>query len=416
MGNVLGRQRRFIIVAVAGLLVGAAVLGWLALRARQPGQSQPGGATLASAIADIENGHLTTPLVSAGGSGSEAVVTFLARRRGSDVPRIVSDVTGWGEHIDGTFDFTAGTMARVGQTDWYLLQAAVAPAARIEYLIAYGQTDYQLDPHNPRQSTGGELGGLRAAEFVTPGYVPPPELEDPPVSPGGRTTEATIESRALGGASRVIVHTPAGYRRDRSYPAAVFLDLRSAHVARVIDWLISRQAIEPIVAVFVGPASRGSRFPEGEPLRAFLAGDLLAWVASRYSVTKRASERAIIAISYGAKDALDAATSPPEAFGRLALLLPGRRLQQADIDVFAARCGHRLRVSILAGQYDWANLPTARSVRFALCRSGHAVDYVEVPEGHSAVTWIHHVRKVLVSLFGRATTKPLPVDVPCPSA
>ncbi len=185
---------------------------------------------------------------------------------------------------------------------------------------------------------------------------------------------------------------------------AAFLDLRAAQVSRVLDWLIARRAIEPIVAVFVGPASAGYRFPEGEPMRAFVVGELLPWVASRFNVTRSADERAIIAISFGAKDALDVATSSPQAFGRLGLLIPGRRLTQADIDAFAARTRRHLRVAILAGQYDRANLSTARDARQALCGAGHSVDYVEVPEGHSAVTWMHHLEEVLVSLFGTATS------------
>ena len=60
----------------------------------------------------------------------------------------------------------------------------------------------------------------------------------------------------------------------------------------------------------------------------------------------------------------------------------------------------RLRVAILAGRYDHANLPTARGLRQALTDAGHAVNYTEVPEGHSAVTWRNHLRDVLVSLFG----------------
>jgi enterochelin esterase-like enzyme len=42
-------------------------------------------------------------------------------------------------------------------------------------------------------------------------------------------------------------------------------------------------------------------------------------------------------------------------------------------------------------------------VREALADAGHRVDYTEVPEGHSAVTWIHNLRVVLISLFGDAT-------------
>jgi enterochelin esterase-like enzyme len=85
------------------------------------------------------------------------------------------------------------------------------------------------------------------------------------------------------------------------------------------------------------------------------------------------------------------------------LLIPGRRIGRADIDAIAGRCTHHLRVAILAGQYDRANVATARSVRQALADAGHTVDYAEVPEGHSAVTWTHHLRIVLVSLFGPAS-------------
>jgi enterochelin esterase-like enzyme len=42
-------------------------------------------------------------------------------------------------------------------------------------------------------------------------------------------------------------------------------------------------------------------------------------------------------------------------------------------------------------------------VRQALVDAGHTVDYTEVPEGHSAVTWILNLRVVLISLFGDAS-------------
>jgi enterochelin esterase-like enzyme len=56
-------------------------------------------------------------------------------------------------------------------------------------------------------------------------------------------------------------------------------------------------------------------------------------------------------------------------------------------------------VTILSGRYDHANVPTARSLRQALTAAGHGVDYFEVPEGHSAVTWTTHVGQVLASVM-----------------
>lgn len=57
------------------------------------------------AVVEIEAGRTTTPLVRPTESSGEFEVTFLAKRIGRRVPRIVSDLTGWGEHGDGTFDF-----------------------------------------------------------------------------------------------------------------------------------------------------------------------------------------------------------------------------------------------------------------------------------------------------------------------
>jgi enterochelin esterase-like enzyme len=359
--------------------------------------------TLEAAAADVEAGRRTTPLIGDPEPGGEAPVTFLARRAGGREPRIASDVTGWGERPDGTFDFTAGTMARVGRTEWYALRAKVAPGARIEYLVAYAPTDYQLDPHNPRRAAGPGFGGLQASEFVMPGYVLPRAFSDPPAVPAGALTGGTLESPSLRGPCPVVVYTPAGYRARGEYAAVVVLDARSAQVSRVLDWLIANSVIEPVITAFVEPHGLGQRLDAGISLPAFLNGELLDWLASRYAVTGIASRRAVLGISFGAKDALDAALNRRGAFGRLGLLVPGRRIARPDIEAVGARPSHRLRVAVLAGRYDHANVGTARALRRALADAGHDVDYLEVPEGHSAVTWTYHLGDVLASLFGRAT-------------
>ena len=422
------RTRVFILAGAAVLALGVSI--WRLLDAQRRGEPANRASTLEAVVAEIEAGNRTTPLVGEPVAGGDATVTFLAKRSSGREPRVVSDVTGWGEHADGTFDFTAGTMTPVGRTDWYSLQANVALRARIEYLVAYAPTDYRIDPYNPRQTAGPQFGGAPASEFVTAGYVPPQEFADSPVSPAGRITEAVVDSQVLRGSCRVIVYTPARYRGDGEYPAAVFLDLRAGQMSRVLDWLIARQAIEPIVAVFVGPNSRNNGRFTGAPLRAFLTDELLTWLAARYAVTRSAGRRAIIGISFGAKDALDAALScggisngpfdvargnlaggrkssatlgcQSGAFDRLGLLIPGRRIVRADIDAIADRRNRRVGVAILAGRYDQANVATARGLWRALADAGHAVDYTEVPEGHSAVTWTNHLRVVLVSLFGPA--------------
>jgi enterochelin esterase-like enzyme len=389
------RTRGIALIVFIGTLAAAGT--WRVRESVVGGRPAPDRALrgLEGLIPEIEAGRRATPIVGELTSTGEAPVTFLAKRVGGQVPRVVSDVTGWGEHIDGTFDFAVGTMTRVADTDWFSLQTIVAPRARIEYQIAYGQTDYRLDPHNPRRSAGPEVGGAAASEFVTAGYVPPQEFEAPRFSPAGAVSEAALE-----GPCKVMVYRPPGHSNASRYPVAVFLDLRSGPLSRVLDWLIARQDIPPIVAAFVGPASLGDEQCSGAPLATFVAGRLLTWLASRHDVTTSAGGHAILAISYRAKDALDIALGTPGGFGRLGLLIPGRRISRADIAAIAENRDSRLRVAILAGRYDQANLPTARGVQQALADAGHVVSYTEVPEGHSAVTWRNHLGEVLVSLFG----------------
>ena len=420
-------HRRTLLPALAaiGLLVSAGALG--ACPQVGDGRPEPGGVatTLEAAIREVEAGRKTTPLVSGPTATGDFTVTFLARSPGGLVPRVVSDATGWGENaIDNSFDFTVGRMTRVGRTDWYALEARIAPRARIEYLVVYGR-DYRLDPHNPRQAQ--LRAGGPASEFVTPGYQPPEEVPAASSVPAGRTAEATVDSRALHGSRRVVVYTPPGYRADGTYPLAVFqfgvslvksdrdprapvdpaapppIELDVA--PRLLDQWIAQRVIQPIVVLFVEPHRYGNQLDyevRAEAVRAFFTRDLLAWAASRYGVTRSADQRALLAVSAGAEAALDAALSSPRAFGRLGLLIPGRRVRPPGLEALVGPGGGRLQVAILAGQYDQANLPTAEKLRQALLDGGHAVDYILVAEGHTRATWRNHVRDVLVSLFRTA--------------
>jgi enterochelin esterase-like enzyme len=388
-----GRSGALVLFAVVGLSCG-----------RAPHEGVAGDKALDVAIAEIEAGRRTTPLIAQPANGADATVTFLVKSSDGRLPRIVSDVTGWGENpVDNTFDVTAGTMTRVGSSDWYRLDAQVASGARIEYLTVQGPTNYRTDPHNPRRAA--YQGADPVSEFVAPDYVPPQNLAEPAMAPAGRTTEGVIDSRGLGGPLRVTVYTPAGYRSNGAYPVAVFHArwgvTNGGQMAQLLDWLIAHRAIEPVVAVFLESHRPGDPDSHaGRPMRAFLNREVPAWLAARFAVTKRVDERAILAVSFGAKDALDAALDPGSAYGRLGLLIPGRRLDRADLDVAAARRSRRLRVVILAGRYDRPNLPTARAARQALADAGHAVEYLEVPEGHNPSTWRNHLREVLVGLFG----------------
>lgn len=372
--------------------------------ARGPAPPAGSDGELSATIAEVEAGRRTTPIIMRATETSEGAVTFLVKEPGGQTPRIVSDATGWGSSEDAPYDTRTGTMTPVGTTGWYRLDARVAPGARVEYLVVHGESDYRVDPNNPRRAWSPS--GYEVSELVTPDFEPPRELLDPPAEPRGTTIEATMASRALGGTRRVLVYLPAGYHDGGAYPVAVLhAGWRAAHegqAPRVLDWLIAHREVPPIVVMFLESYVQGDASNhEGPPLRAFLTREVPGWLASRYSVSARSGDWAVIAISYGAKDALDAALAPDRGYGRVGLLIPGRRLTPADLETFALERHRRLRVAVLAGRYDALNLPAARDTARVLRAAGHDVDYLEVPEGHNPTTWRNHLSDVFVSLFGQ---------------
>lgn len=85
-------------VVIAGQLIAA--LAVAASCARGPDPWEGVDPTLVAAIAEVEEGRRTTPLIEQPAPGSQAEVTFLVNSPGGSATRIVSDVTGWGESPD----------------------------------------------------------------------------------------------------------------------------------------------------------------------------------------------------------------------------------------------------------------------------------------------------------------------------
>ena len=367
------------------------VISFLAIPAFAP----PSDKAERTVLQSIEKGEMSVPVV----HGNQ--VTFFAQGDGGLSPRLVSDLTGWGERPDGSFDFTVGKMHQIAGSNWYSLTAQAGSSARIEYLFSYGAGDYRLDPHNPRKAP--RVGG-DASEVVMPGYEAPPEFAEPPVSPAGRVTEADVHGLIVR-QRHVIVYTPPGYDPSKKYPLAVFHDgalvVNTGEAPRVLDWLIARDRIHPIGAVFVEPVSRTEDFRHASPMRDFVGSELMSWIAQHYSITPLAEDHAIIGISAGARGALDAMASYPAVYGKCGLMIPA--LADSDVSTIPVRQGEepQLQITVLAAAYDRLNRNAGALARDSAKMRGHAVKFIEVSEGHSTLTWKNHLHDVLISLFGR---------------
>lgn len=381
-------MRLRLLVAIV-VLVG--VIGYLSI----PTFAPEGDKAERGLLPSIESGQTAVPVV----RGDQ--VTFYAQGDGGSSPRLISDLTGWGEKPGGDFDFTVGKMHSIAGTNWFTLTARLDPLARVEYLFAYGVGDFRVDPRNARKvrrATGD------ASEVVGSSYAAPPEFSEPPSEPAGKITEAMVRGLILG-QRHVIVYTPPGYDPSRKYRLAIFHDgalvVNSGEAPRVLDWLIAHEKIHPVVAVFVDPVSRVTDFERDAPMRDFVATELMTWITSRYSVTPLASDHAIIGISAGAKAALAAMAAYPQVFGKSGLMLPAVDPSVTSKVPVRQGAADQLVAVVLSGALDHLNNGAAHLVRDELQNRGHVVKYIEVPEGHSTLTWKTHLRDVLTTLFGR---------------
>lgn len=380
---------RLRLLAAGLVLIGG--IGFYSIRTLAPATDRAEGAL----IRQIESGELSVPVIHLN------AVTFYAQGEGGLSPRLVSDLTGWGERSDGTFDFTVGRMHQVGGTNWYSLTAPAMDSARIEYLFSYGAGDYRMDPRNARKAA--RVGG-DASEVVMPGYVPPPEFNAPATAPAGKVTEAIVSGQIVR-ERHVFVYTPPGYDPSQKYRLAVFHDgallVNTGEAPRVIDWLIAHDVIHPIVAVFVEPVSRADDFRPAAPMRDFVSTELIDWISARYSVTPLAADHAIIGVSAGARAAVEAMAAYPGVYGKSGLLIPA--LRESDVATIPVRQGEapQLHVCVISGAYDQLNRSAGELVRDSMLKRGQSVKYIEVAEGHSTATWKTHLHDVLVNLFGR---------------
>lgn len=140
----------------------------------------------------------------------------------------------------------------------------------------------------------------------------------------GTLVHHRVPSHQLGAERSTWVYTPPGY--DRAGPPCDLLIvfdgatfLGQVGVPTILDNLASEGLITPTVAVLVdNPAdTRSDELACGEAFADFLAGELLPWVASEYTVTNQAERTTLAGSSYGGLAASFGALRYPQHFGNV---------------------------------------------------------------------------------------------------
>ena len=338
--------------------------------------------------------HHGTPLVE-----NQSRVVFLVQDRNGETPRIVGDFNNWAAAANGP-DPTIGVPTRIEGSDWSYLESTVYTNARAEYVLLFAN-EAVPDPKNPRvvQAFAGPRSEVRM-----PQWVPQPEIDETAEVPAGTVTGEAVPSRSLGAPRRVWFYTPPGYDTNTDwYPVLYVLDggnyVERMRTPTILDRLIARKAIPPIVAVFVEPSDRQEEYSRNPRWRAFLATELVPLVDKRFRTFPAPEKRIVLGSSLSAYGAVDLAVEHPNVFGLCAALAPPAQTPTVITNQTKGRDAIRaVRVFVLAGTYD-SMADGGRRLRTALDIGTGAVTYVEVPEGHSVETFRGHLDDAVKALL-----------------
>jgi len=359
-------------------------------------------------------------------------LVFFARDVNGATPRVVGDFNAWavrpgsGQAAQPVYDAAIGTMTRIDGTSWSYLEGTSYTNARAEYVFFFDQ-EAAADPLNPR--TVQAYAGPRS-EIRMPFWVANPEVDDEATVAAGELIAETVVSRALGGSRRVWFYLPPGYpstppgspsnpaslragpstalgasatATDTLYPVIYVLDganyVEKMDVPRVLDRLIARKAIPPVIAVFSEPGDRQEEYTRNPKWRTFISSELVPLVDQRFRTFPAPDHRVILGSSLAAYGAVDLAVEFPAVFGLCAALAPPEQTASVIANQPRARAAAvSIRFFVLGGVYD-AMIDGARRLRTTLDGVNAPVTYLEVAEGHNTNTFRNHLDDAIKALL-----------------
>lgn len=308
-------------------------------------------------------------------------------------------------------------LERAPGTDLWHLYLELPPGSRIEYkfdVVTDGANEWITDPLNPvtAEDPFGRNSVCRAHGYERPDWTLPDSGARP-----GNLESITLTGRHLRGPREVLVYLPARFRRTRQYPLMVVHDgadfLKFADLKAVLDNLIDRLEIQPMIVAFTQPGNRLKEYAGDKAHGAYLAEDLLPRLQSTLPLEPSPRHRCLMGASFGAVASLATAWRHPGVFDRLLLLSGsfafsdiGTHTRGAVFDpvvrfmnAFRANPDRPARrIYIACGMYE-SLIYENRSLVPLLQANDMAVRYREVRDGHNWENWRDRLQDGLSWLF-----------------
>jgi enterochelin esterase family protein len=306
---------------------------------------------------------------------------------------------------------------RVPGTNLWYHTLEIPPQSRVEYkleVIQDGNRQWIRDPLNPNLAHD-PFGANSVAHGQ--GYQRPAWTEHDSDARQGTIKEMVFTETALGGPRRVSVYLPARFRETRRYPLLIVHDggdyVRYASLQTVLDNLIHRNEVAPLIVALTHPVDRLGEYPNNAAHAAFIAEQLLPAMQDKFPIYEKPASRCLMGASFGGVAALATAWRYPGTFGRL-LLQSG---SFAFTDIGESKRGPNFvkvvefinafrdapgkpseKVYLSCGTYE-SLIYENRTMVPVLQGTGMEVRYEEARDGHNWENWRDRLRSGLSWLF-----------------
>ncbi|MFG0319177.1 MAG: alpha/beta hydrolase, partial [Planctomycetota bacterium JB042] len=277
-----------------------------------------------------------------------------------------------------------------------------------------GDTRWILDPLNPHRAHD-PFGANSVCH--SDGYVFPEWAQEDPDARPGAVESLRFHSTTFHDERTIRVYLPARFRRRARYPLLVAHDgddyLRFSGMKAVLDNLIHRLEIPPMIVALTNPVDRLTEYAASERHATFLVDELLPHLESTFPLLGTPSTRGLMGASFGAVATLSTAWRRPDVFGKL--LLQSGSFGFTDIgdhqrgpafdpvvefmNAFRADPGRPAsKAFVSCGVYE-SLIYENRSMLPMFQSTGMDVRYVESRDGHNWENWRDRLREGLSWLF-----------------
>ncbi|HTQ40027.1 MAG TPA: alpha/beta hydrolase-fold protein [Pirellulales bacterium] len=283
----------------------------------------------------------------------------------------------------------------------------------------------KLDPLNPHEVT---IQSSLKSLLEMPAAPHQPWLERIPEVPEGQLAERKFQSEILKQQRVLTVYTPAKPDSDAKKPGLLILFDGPSYESSdeipgptILDNLIDKGKIPPLVAVFVTHASqnRATELACSEPFADFIAKELVPWLQSTYHVSADPKNTIIGGLSQGGLMGAFCALRYPEVFGNVLSQsgsyqwFPGALGESIPPGAepgwltrqYAMAPQQPIRFYLEAGRFEdsfpFSLLAENRRFRDVLEAKGYAVQYSEFSGGHDYQTWRGTLADGLIALTAK---------------